>query len=173
MERGKGWFDIAKNSQFPWSIHLPDGSFVGDLATCFEIDATIALAPKVSLVSGAVMIKASKRSVQLRPKEQAIIQNGEPVVSPLAVDTALWIWAKEPLVFNFRNTSLAQAAQTIASYYRVAVSNPKNVQGIHVTANIPTSKGLDFICKRITEIQSTTAYLRTSADSIYITDRKP
>ena len=170
---GKGRFGIAKNNESPWTVLLPDGSIVKDIGTFFEIDATLSQAPKVSLVNGAVMIKARKRSVLLRPKEQAIIKNGEPIVSPLAVDTALWIWAKEPLVFNFKNTSLDQAVHTVAHYYRVDVSNPNNVQGIHVTAKIPASKGLNFICKSITEIQSTSAYLRMSADSIYITDRKP
>jgi hypothetical protein len=169
---GKARFDIAKNNQSPWTIHLPDSSLIEDLATRFEIDASIGEAPKVSLVRGAVMVRASRRSVELHTKEQAIIKNGEPIVSPLAVDTALWIWAKEPLAFDFKNTSLDQTVHIIANYYRVVVSNPNHVQGIHVTAKIPASKGLDFICKRITEIQCTTAYLRMSADSIYITDRK-
>ncbi len=169
---GKIRFAIAKNTNSPWAIRLHDSTVIGDMATSFEIDAPTNRAAKVSLVSGSLMVKANKGTVILRPKQQVMIQNGQPIVRPLAVDTALWIWAKEPLTFNFKKASLDQTVRSIANYYRVVVYNPDHIPGIRVTAPIPSSKGLDFICKRITEIQSSMAYLRRSSDTIYITARR-
>jgi hypothetical protein len=171
--KGRASFAIAKNRNAPWTVRLPDGTMIHELGTCFRIDARIIRAPKVFMVSGAVKVRGNSGSAVLRPREQAILQNGRPVVSKMAVDTALWIWSKEQVNIHFQDASLEHVVHTIARYYGLTVSNPHHVKGIRVTADLPASKGLEYISKRITRIECSAAWLKISTDSIYITDRKP
>jgi transmembrane sensor len=165
---GLVWFNVKKNSRLPMTVNTDDGVLTRVLGTCFAVDARPGRKTKVTLASGKVRVVKGPESVQLRPNQQVVFNNGRLQVSPVHDKTGLLAWSGEPHLFRFDSTNLEQAVTQIADYYGMTVDNPDHITGIPITGSYQATKNPEDVLQLIQKAESGAAYLRIVAGKIVI-----
>lgn len=116
--KGEAYFNIAKNEEKPFRVHLPK-STVQVLGTSFNVNTYDSSQVKVALESGAVKMLTEDGNVLLQPGKAVRYQPG---LRPVAADfdtREVLSWKSGYYIFD--NTPLAVIAGVIERTYRVKV----------------------------------------------------
>ncbi|WP_343670071.1 FecR domain-containing protein [Chitinophaga sp.] len=116
--RGEAYVKVARDATHPFIVHLPN-STVQVLGTEFNINTYDSGQVKISLVSGAVQLKAAQDSLLLHPGYAVNYTQGNKLQeSPFDEDYVL-SWRNGLYIFN--NTSLASLSTVITRWYGIPV----------------------------------------------------
>jgi len=118
---GEAYFEISKNADMPFKVHLPSGAEVEVLGTHFNIMAyTDESSIQTTLVEGSVKVTRGTNSVKLIPNQQArISESGEiTVLNGFNVNQAV-AWKDNKFVF--RNTHIEEIMRQVSRWYDVDV----------------------------------------------------
>jgi ferric-dicitrate binding protein FerR (iron transport regulator) len=137
---GEAYFEVKHNAKQPFKVHLPNGSVVEDIGTSFNVNAYTDEADiKTTLIEGSVRVtplspagggelNASPdrkrpgvdRGIILEPGEQALINQANPKISRIEVQTeGVTAWVNN--LFYFENTDIQTMMRQIARWYDVDV----------------------------------------------------
>jgi transmembrane sensor len=117
---GEAYLKVAKQAGKPFLVHLPN-STVEVLGTTFNINSYDSSLVKVSLVDGKVRMKAGKKTVMMKPGQQAIFhkQNATIDTQPFNATVELG-WQKG--LYCFSDTHLDEICNAIFRWYGVRAS---------------------------------------------------
>jgi transmembrane sensor len=145
--KGEAYFEVAKDAAHPFRVKTttPTGlnATIEVLGTHFNVNAygddnNI----RATLVEGSVVVTTSTQKNQLRPGEEATINN-KIAITQINPELALaWKEGK----FLFRNASIYAIGQQIKRWYDIDVEYKGNINqafNTEVSRNVPLSKLLD------------------------------
>ncbi len=117
---GEAYLKIARQAGKPFLVHLPN-STVEVLGTSFNINSYDSAVVKVSLVDGKVRMKAGKKTVTMKPGQQAVFnqQNATLDTQPFNATVELG-WQKG--LYCFSDTHLDEICNAIFRWYGVHAS---------------------------------------------------
>ena len=159
---GEAYLKIAAIPGKPFLVHLPN-STVEVLGTSFNINSYDSSVVKVSLVDGKVRMKAGKKTVLMKPGQQANFnkQNATINTQPFDAFTEL-SWQKG--LYNFSATPLDEMCNAIFRWYGVhAVVDAPDVARRTFTGLLDKSTSINFLLEGIKTTTGTDYYF--SADS--------
>lgn len=115
---GEGYFEVARNERKPFIVSVADIE-IKVLGTAFNVSAfPDEDVVTTTLVSGAVEVATSHRSVQLQPGKQAVVQEGVDDIVVSAVDVELYAsWRAG--VFKFDKMTLTDICTRLSRWYDV------------------------------------------------------
>jgi transmembrane sensor len=124
---GEAFFEIAKNNQQPFIVHLPGGA-VKVLGTEFNVNTYDTGRVKVSLVSGSVQLTANRDSIQIKPGHQGILVKGYELLDEEfnKRNTLSWMQGK----YYFEKSQMNEIVAVISRWYgvQIVVDNDRNNQ---------------------------------------------
>lgn len=115
---GEGYFEVARNERKPFIVSVADIE-IKVLGTAFNVSAfPDEDVVTTTLVSGAVEVATSHRSVQLQPGKQAVVQEGVDDIVVSEVDVELYAsWRAG--VFKFDKMTLTDICTRLSRWYDV------------------------------------------------------
>lgn len=124
---GEGFFDVAKNSEKPFLIHVEDVE-VMVLGTSFNVRATSTLT-EVSVETGVVKVTKGKEIYTLRANEKLVINKTNDKARVGKIDNKLYQYYRTN-VFVCDSTPLAELVNCLSDAYDVTikVENPLLMQ---------------------------------------------
>lgn len=116
---GEAYFEVEKDAQHPFRV-MVNNTAVDVLGTAFNVMAYHdEAAVNTTLVQGAVMVRGNGRSEQLKPGEQASVQNGGGFeVKEVDLDEAV-AWKNG--LFIFQDADLKTVMRQLARWYDVEI----------------------------------------------------
>lgn len=116
--KGEAYFEVAKDKLHPFIVHN-DYFTTRVLGTAFNVKAYSLRDAAVTLVEGKVQVSAGSELMQLRPGQQAWMQQSQ--LHMREVDTYPYIQWKEGFLY-YENATLLTIMQDLARWYNVNVS---------------------------------------------------
>jgi ferric-dicitrate binding protein FerR (iron transport regulator) len=129
---GEAYFEVAhrataSGAKQSFRVHLPNGAIIEDIGTSFNVNAyTDESDIKTTLIEGSVRVTTGSPDHQitqsqiLRPGEQALINQANPQITRIEVQTdATTAWVNN--LFYFENTDIQTMMRQIARWYDVDV----------------------------------------------------
>ncbi|MGF6848343.1 transmembrane sensor [Chitinophaga sp. W3I9] len=114
---GEAYLNIAKRAGKPFLVHLPN-STVEVLGTSFNINSYDSGMVKVSLVDGKVRMKAGKKTVTMKPGQQAIFNKEAATLDTQPFNATVELgWQKG--LYCFSDTHLDEICNAIFRWYGV------------------------------------------------------
>ncbi|HEY6900446.1 MAG TPA: FecR family protein, partial [Puia sp.] len=151
---GNVFFSVEKNANVPMRVYTNYKMDIQVLGTCFSVETGKGMEPRVKVITGAVKALGPANNIVIRPGKQAILREGKVVEQPLSDAGELFAWLGEPTYFHFVETNIDTAAREIARFYQLSVSNPENVKGIPLTADLDRNRGVDEVLKDVEKLES-------------------
>lgn len=125
---GEAYIKVAKDAARPFIVHLPNAT-IQVLGTEFNVNTYDSSHVNVSLVSGAVRLKAQQDSILLHPGYTVDYSLGNQLKAiPFDAENVL-AWRNGLYVFN--NTSLATLSAVITRWYGITVITDSPGTGGH------------------------------------------
>ena len=115
---GEAYFDVTKNEQKPFLVHLPK-STVQVLGTAFNVNTYDSGQVKVALESGAVKMRTNDGDVLLAPGHAVHYQPGQRPIAAAFDASSVLSWKSGYYVFENKRVSVI--SDVIARTYRVRV----------------------------------------------------
>jgi transmembrane sensor len=117
---GEAYLEVASNAQQPFKVKITDGTTINVLGTSFNINAYNDTEQPVTttLISGAIQISKTNKTVTLRPGQQA--QMREEITVSKQVDTEQVMAWKNGL-FYFKNAPLQEVMEQLSRWYDIEV----------------------------------------------------
>lgn len=124
---GEAYFEIAKDKQHPFKVHIDGGNTVEVLGTHFNINAYPDEAiQKTTLLEGTIRFSTPDKQAVLRPGQQADADAGKQVKILEDVDTeGVIAWKKG--YFHFSHARTEDAMRQLSRWYDVEVSYENGV----------------------------------------------
>ncbi|NSL86754.1 FecR family protein [Chitinophaga sp. Mgbs1] len=123
--QGEAFITIAPLAGKPFIVHLP-GSTIQVLGTSFNLNSYDKNHIRVSLVNGAVNMQLGRKTIPLKPGQQAVYKETSEAVTvrPFDADDEL-SWREG--IYHFSNASLDELSKVIPRWFGVTVviDNPK------------------------------------------------
>ena len=165
---GEALFETAKNSHKPFAVLTKKG-LVQVLGTVFNVcDYEDEQTGSVSLFSGAVKVMHGTESKLLKPRQVAILMDGQINVHHLRDSAEVLSWADKDPCFHFDNVDLNTVIRRIARWHQVKIYNPDNVKGIPITGVFRQKESLEVTLGMLDRIESGKAFLKRKGDTIGI-----
>ncbi|MEO9020777.1 MAG: FecR family protein [Ginsengibacter sp.] len=148
MLKGEGYFEVAKNKENPFRVHLAQGEEITVLGTVFNV-MTYANEPsqKITLLEGSINLSKSGISKILKPGQQAIVSNEQiDIKNEAAIDHEI-AWKNG--LFDFQDDDLPAILRQISRWYNVDIAyNASNHVG-HYVGSIRKSSGINEVLKML------------------------
>jgi ferric-dicitrate binding protein FerR (iron transport regulator) len=147
---GEAYFEVKHNSKQPFKVHLPNGFVIEDIGTAFNVNAYSDESDiKTTLIEGSVRIANSdQRSAILKPGQQAILNQANPKITQIEVQTI----DVDPVIawktgwFDFDNITLPTIMRQLSRWYDIDVvyeSTPtSDTYGGRISKDLPLSNVL-------------------------------
>jgi transmembrane sensor len=162
---GEGFFDVVHDHAKPFVVQT-ENARTKVLGTAFNVKALKNKGSEITLVRGKVNVMSSSgSSAELMPNEQAVVSDGN-LINKTAVDVMRFVSWKDNTI-HFENTSLAEAAQILESWYgvKVIIDNPK-LHACNITAKYQNEslenilKSFQFLLKIESTITDNTVIIK-------------
>ncbi|TWF42383.1 FecR family protein [Chitinophaga polysaccharea] len=159
---GEAYLKIARQPNRPFLVHLPN-STVEVLGTSFNINSYDSSMVKVSLVDGKVRMKAGKKTVTMKPGQQAIFNKQAATLDTQPFNATVELsWQKG--LYCFSNTHLDEICQSVFRWYGVkAVLDKPELASRTFTGLLDKSTSMSFFLEGIKATTGTDYYF--TADS--------
>ena len=152
--RGEVYFDVAKNANQPFIIHLSNQVKIQVLGTQFNVNAYSNEATiKTTLVEGSIKITsgasvAGGSSVVLYPGQQAQIGDapGIKVLNNADVDKAV---AWKSGIFNFEDSGLEEVMRQVERWYDIEVVYEKGIPDIRFGGKLSNDVSLSGLIRSL------------------------
>lgn len=121
---GEAYLKVAKDAKHPFIVHTPHSS-VEVLGTAFNVNSYDSGQVKVSLIDGAVQLKAGKGAATLKPGQQGVCESGKAITVQPFDEKDILSWMQGVQVFY--NAPVEEINSVVARWYgvTVVVDNPK------------------------------------------------
>ena len=121
---GEAYLKVAKDAKHPFIVHTPHSS-VQVLGTAFNVNSYDSGQVKVSLVDGAVELKAGKGVATLKPGQQGVCEAGRSITVQSFDEKDILSWMQGVQVFY--NAPVQEINSVLARWYGVTVivDNPR------------------------------------------------
>lgn len=119
--QGEAFFDVKRDSLFPFEVELPKGAKIEVLGTSFNVssydnDPSI----ETTLVSGEVIFKKDGNQIRMKPSDRLMFVKSRNKVVQKVVDTDLYTsWKENKLVF--RNAPMEEVIRKMERWYGVKI----------------------------------------------------
>jgi transmembrane sensor len=145
---GQGYFEVARNTSQPFVVKV-NGMEVQVLGTSFDVMAyPEEQSINTTLIDGSVKVKYGGQAQQLRPGQQAILDNGTLNFTMQQADTDQVIAWKSGF-FEFDNENLSTIMRQVARWYDIEVNlnNTKTARrfGGRISRKLPLSDVLNML----------------------------
>ena len=154
---GEVYFEVAKNANQPFIIHLNNQTKIQVLGTQFNVNAySNEAAIRTTLVEGSIKIVSGASaegapSVVLNPGQQAQIDNargGMKVMSNVDVDK---VTAWKSGLFNFEDSGLEEVMRQVERWYDIEVVYEKNIPDIRFGGKLSNDVSLSGLLRSLQE----------------------
>ncbi len=145
---GEAYFEVAKvqnkNKNIPFIVHNKNQD-IEVTGTAFNVSAykddqqTI-----TTLVEGSVNVKAAGKTIQLKPNQQAIQEEGK--ITRETVDVSQFIAWKDNK-FLFFETPLKDAMKRLARWYKLDINHQKQIPSTYLYGEIDRDKNLGEVLR--------------------------
>lgn len=121
---GEAYLKVAKDAKHPFIVHTPHSS-IQVLGTAFNVNSYDSGQVKVSLIDGAVELKAGKGAATLKPGQQGVCETGRSITVQPFDEKDILSWMQGVQVFY--NAPVQEINSVLARWYgvTVVVDNPK------------------------------------------------
>lgn len=160
---GEVYFEIAKNTWQPFivrNIGEMDSLNIEVLGTSFNVMAypdTSCI--RATLVTGKIRVAQHRRTKELTPGQQLIVQSdGKWVVRKDVSTDDVIAWQQDKFVFS--NDSLQVALRKLARWYKVEMEIPATLKGPPVNGTLPRNSGLENLLESISNHKKIFQYKR-------------
>ncbi len=118
---GEAFFEVTKNTAFPFKVKLPDASVVEVLGTSFNVMTyDDEINQQTTLIEGSVKLSGHNSEMMIKPGEQALVDKEGRVSINRSVNTGeITAWVEGN--FEFRNASLETIMRQVQRWYDVEV----------------------------------------------------
>jgi ferric-dicitrate binding protein FerR (iron transport regulator) len=115
---GEAYLKVAKDAKHPFIVHTPHSS-VQVLGTSFNVNSYDSGQVKVSLIDGAVQLKAGKGTATLKPGQQGVCEAGRSITVQPFDEKDILSWTQGVQVFY--NAPVQEINSVLARWYGVTV----------------------------------------------------
>ncbi|MRG45849.1 DUF4974 domain-containing protein [Chitinophaga sp. SYP-B3965] len=115
---GEAYLKIAPDASRPFIVQA-GASTIQVLGTAFNVNTYDTAAVKISLVEGAVQMKAGNQAVKLSPGQEAVLQNATTLISHSFDAEEVLAWQKG--IYYFNNASLRQITEVLPRWFGISV----------------------------------------------------
>jgi ferric-dicitrate binding protein FerR (iron transport regulator) len=146
--KGEGYFEVAKNKEKPFKVHLAAGEEITVLGTVFNV-MTYANEPdqKITLLEGSINLSNASRSKILKPGQQAIVSDGLiKITNDIAIDHDI-AWKNG--LFDFQNDDLPAIMRQLSRWYDVQIVYNASTNSGHYTGSIRKNSGIREVLKML------------------------
>lgn len=143
---GQAFFDIAKNPNRPFLVHTKKAT-VEVLGTSFNIKGYADEAGStITLKDGLVSVHQDGQQIRLRPSQQVVVRDKEPMKIKTVDVKDVLAWAEKDPLFRFVDADLATVLQELARYYKLTIQYSDNVDvtGMRFTGDLKQKDSLDY-----------------------------
>ncbi|MDR1864725.1 MAG: FecR domain-containing protein [Bacteroidales bacterium] len=169
---GKAYFDVQKNSEHPFVVQSGNVEVIVT-GTEFEMERTDAGSLIVTLVSGAVSVKAENNAgipahVRLTPGQQAHVDKSGETIRLKTIDPEYYAAWKDGS-YRFTNETIEKIAEQLAKHYRVKVRIAGSLKGKRFTGRVMPDQQIEEVMKNIGA--SHPVKYRITAEGIFISEK--
>ena len=159
---GEAYLKIAPGPGSPFLVHLPN-STVEVLGTSFNINSYNSGVVKVSLVDGKVKMKAGKKTVLMKPGQQAIFDQQKATINTRPFNASAELsWQRG--LYSFSDTPMDEMCDAIFRWYGVhAVLDHPGIARSTFTGLLDKGTAIGFLLEGIKTTTGTDYYF--TADS--------
>lgn len=159
---GEAYLKIAKQAGKPFLVHLPN-STVEVLGTTFNVNSYDSAVVKVSLVDGKVRMKAGKKTVMMKPGQQAIFHKENATIDTQPFNATVELgWQKG--LYCFSDTRMDEMCNVIFRWHGVhAVLDRPDIASRPFTGLLDKKTPIGFLLEGIKATTGTDYYF--TADS--------
>lgn len=121
---GEAYLKVVKDAKHPFIVHTPQSS-IQVLGTAFNVNSYDSSQVKVSLIDGAVQLKAGKGAATLKPGQQGVCEAGRSITVQPFDEKDILSWMQGVQVFY--NAPVQEINSVLARWYgvEVVVDNPR------------------------------------------------
>jgi transmembrane sensor len=148
--KGEAYFEVAKNKSKPFVVASADQQ-VEVLGTHFNINSYEDEANvRTTLLEGMIRVKHEKQTAILRPGQQSVIDNNNPLAIHVVKDAdteAVMAWQNGR--FNFEDEDIKSVMRQLSRWYDVDVAYKHNNHAEHFSGTFPRSMKLQDVLRVI------------------------
>ena len=164
---GEIFFEVAKDAERPFRVHLGNGLEIRVLGTSFNVNSYAEEDfTEVTLVEGAVEAQFGEKAYKMRPNQQLYIDEAQGTTSLTEVDVNDYIAWKDGQ-YVFKNKPLWMVAKVLQRWYGVrVVFENEAARNSTFTGVINKNEGVGLLVERLNA--TSTLRCRIEGKEIYI-----
>lgn len=144
---GEGFFEIAKNNSQPFVVNLPGNGSIEVTGTQFNV---LAYADEpgqfITLVEGSVKVENNNNQLKLRPRQQAILKQGQMQLNPSPDIEETIAWKNNQ--FKFNDAGIEEIMAQVKRWYNAEIIYKENIPdhfNATISRDVPVSKLLRYL----------------------------